>query len=78
MGRHPGPWSLKKRDGFWYVKFRGETVYHTTGIPVANERSTRPKAAAFADRHATVSTRARTFRTFGEYADRYFRPQGCP
>jgi len=78
MARRSGPWSLKKQSGYWYVKLRGETVYHSTGILVGNERATRPKATAYADRKAGVSVSARSFHTFGDYAGQYFGTNSCP
>jgi len=72
------PWSLKKRAGYWYVKFRGESGYHTTNIEIANERVTRKLAEAYANKRSSIVPAALGYNTFGEYSLRYFKPGSCP
>ena len=78
MPRHALPWSLKKQAGYWYVRFRGESTYHSTGIRIENERASRQRAEAYARKLAGVSQDAREYRTFAEYAASYFCSEDCP
>jgi len=78
VARPAEPYSLKKRAGYWYVRIRGETVYHSTGILLGNERASRPRAEAYASRRAVVRPDVRVYDTFASYAVRYFLDETCP
>jgi len=78
MPRRQAPYSLKKRTGYWYVKFRGETAYHSTGIQINNEQTSRKHAERYAAQRVGISVSARSYRTLSDYAERYFVPGTCP
>ncbi len=79
MARRSNPYSLWRRNGYWYYKLRGWRGYRSTGIAVgSNAQRSRGEAKRFAERQAGLGVQQAEVSTFAEFAAPYFADADCP